>query len=173
MSARFKRHTGEPSSRLLDATEARMVEHVALIHPTIALGADAIVRRVLGKQSQLTIDPLADRCMTEVAALLESKPARPFSAYVALEVAAAREPGLFGPSYRTYRDRMMRTLLGLAREAGVMVSVADTTVVGRWVGRDAPKVRATLVDGSLHVTFGPGVSIVLDPELGMVEGCDG
>lgn len=174
MTKRFKRHTsGHRDMRLLDATEARMIDAVTLLHPTITYGALSVLRRVMRTRGKLArIDPLADWCMTEVAVLLEETPPRPFSAYVALEVAAAREPGIFGPSYRTYRDRLMRTLLGSAREAGLTANVADTTIVGRWVGRDAPGVWATLEDGSLRVMFGNGASIVLDPDPGMREGSD-
>lgn len=173
MTTQFKRRmSGQPDTRLLDATEARMVEHIRIIHPTIAYGALSLMRRAIAERGQLALDPLADWCMTEVAVLLEATPPRPFSAYIALEVAAAREPGIFGPSFRTYRDRLMRTLLGVAREAGITANVADTTIVGRWVGRDAPGVWATLEDGSLRVMFGNGASIVLDPDPGMREGCD-
>ena len=95
-----------------------------------------------------------------------------FEAYLCLEVAAAREPEMYGASFRGYRDRMMRSVLGAARERGLMANVADTTSEGRWVGRHHPRCRAELRGYDLRVFLGDGRVIVFDRDLGMAEGLD-
>ncbi|MFV8750470.1 hypothetical protein ACNOYE_07950 [Nannocystaceae bacterium ST9] len=176
MTERFRRHLFDKlGPRVLDVTEEQMAKHAATMYPTAIVGGMLIVQRALAEhtRAKFEIDLLAELCMREAGSLLEEEPPRPFSAYVGLEIAAAREPQLFGPSFRTYRDRLMRTVLGVARETGVMASVAETTVAGRWIGRNDTRVRAELVDdGSLRVVLANGMAIVLDPDRGMNEGCD-
>lgn len=119
-----------------------------------------------------TIDALAEWCADGGIVLLQENPPRVFEAYVCFEVAAAREPEVFGASYRGYRNRVMRSVLGAVRESGLMVNVPDTTVSGRWVGRNRSRVHAVLSGHELRVYLEDGRILVLDRDLGMAEGCD-
>ena len=118
------------------------------------------------------LDPLGDWCADEALSLVRESPARVFEAYVCLEVAAARDHHAFGASFRGYRDHVMRAVLGAARDSGLMANVAETTVHGRWVGRDRSRARAELRGHELRVFLDDGRTIVLDRDLGMDEGCD-
>lgn len=119
-----------------------------------------------------TIEPLGDWCADEALSLLRESPPRVFEAYVCLEVASARDHHAFGASFRGYRDQIMRAMLGAARDAGLMANVAETTVSGRWVGRERSRVRAELRGHELRVFLDDGRTIVLDRDLGMNEGFD-
>ena len=131
----------------------------------------SMIRRRAGL-IDIKLDPLAEWCADEGIILLREDPPHVFAAYVCLEVAAAREPEVFGTGYRGFRDRVMRAVLGAARESGLMVSVPDTTTSGRWVGRNRSQVRAELRGYELRVYLEDGRVIVLDRDLGMTEGSD-
>lgn len=136
------------------------------------LSASIKMVRQRGELTQDPIDPLGDWCADEALSLVRESPARVFEAYICLEVAAARDHHAFGTSFRGYRDRVMRAVLGTARDAGLMANVAETTVGGRWVGRGRSRIRAELRGHELRVYLDDGRTIVLDRDLGMNEGCD-
>ncbi len=146
--------------------------HASLPPCLIVLEARARTMRRLEIEHDPEPDELAQWCHAEALALVRETPARAFEAYVCLEVAAARAPEAFGAGYRSYRDRVMRAILGAARELGVLANVADTTVARRWVGRHRPRVRAELRDHELRVFLEDDRVIVLDRDLGMVEDYD-
>jgi hypothetical protein len=69
------------------------------------------------------VDPLAERCAAEVLRLLDDEDPDIFAAYVALEVAANREPEIFGPAHQLFREFVMRSVVGAARGSGYEVDV--------------------------------------------------
>lgn len=142
--------------------------------PVLEQGSFAVaLRRTLERERiGKPLDPLAEACAAEVPRLLEQKPPDVFAAYVALEVAAAREPEIFGPTYRLFREFVMRSVLGAARRGGIEASVAETTIHNQWIGRGDSGWRAWLVDGRLWIDLPDGSRVILDPDLGMVEACD-
>jgi hypothetical protein len=128
----------------------------------------ALERRHAGE----AIDPLAEHCASEALQLLERAPPDIFAAYVALEVAAAREPDIFGPTYRLFREFVMRSVTGAARRSGIEANIAETTTQQQWIGRGSSSWRARLVDGRLWIETDVGQTRILDPDLGMTEGYD-
>jgi hypothetical protein len=142
--------------------------------PVLEQGSFAVaLRRTLERErAGMPLDPLAEECASEVPRLLEQKPPDVFAAYIALEVAAAREPEIFGPTYRLFREFIMRSVLGAARRGGIEANVAETTPRNQWVGRGDSGHRARLVDGRLWIDWADGRKQVLDPDLGMTEACD-
>jgi hypothetical protein len=159
-----------------------LIEH-ALTHatswlesfmPVLEQGSFAVaLRRTLERErAGEPLDPLAEGCAAEVPRLLEQKPPDVFAAYVALEVAAAREPEIFGPTYRLFREFVMRSVLGAARLGGIEANVAETTIRHQWVGRGGSGWQARLVDGRMWLTLPDGSTHILDPDLGMIEDFD-
>lgn len=124
------------------------------------------------EQAGELVDPLAERCAAEVLQLLDGDEPDIFAAYVALEVAAAREPEVYGPVHRLFREFVMRSILGAARGSGIEANVSETTVRHQWVGRGKDRWRAQLVDGRLWISTSDGQRKILDPELGMLEDYD-
>ncbi len=157
-------------TRLIDEVRRRLEDSIPPYIPVLS-GSSSVTRQ-RASASKESLDPLAEWCSDEGLALLREDYPRVFEAYTCLEVAAAREPNAFGAIYRGYRDRVMRAVLGAARDAGLMANVADTTVGGRWVGRHRPRVRAELRGYELRMVLEDGRVIVLDRDLGMNEGFD-
>jgi hypothetical protein len=142
--------------------------------PVLEQGSFAVVlRRTLERErAGKPLDPLAEQCAAEVPRLLEQSPPDVFAAYIALEVAAAREPEIFGPTYRLFREFVMRSVLGAARRGGIEAKVAETTIRHEWVGRGGSGWHARLVDGRLWIDLPDGSRQILDPDLGMTEQFD-
>jgi hypothetical protein len=155
---------------LMDGVRGRLADSLPPYLGVLSAGIKMFRQRA--ELTKTTIDPLGDWCADEALSLVRERPARVFEAYVCLEVAAARDHHAFGASFRGYRDHVMRAVLGAARDSGLMANVAETTVGGRWVGRDRSRVRAELRRHELRVHFDDGRTIVLDRDLGMDEGCD-
>jgi hypothetical protein len=154
----------------MDGVRRRLEDVLPPYLGVLTAGLSMIRRR--SALTSMELDPLAEWCADEGIGLLREDPPRVFEVYLCLEVAAAREPEVFGAGFRGYRDRVMRAVLGAARESGMMVNVPDTTVVGRWVGRNRSRVRAELRGYELRVHLEDGRVVVLDRDLGMSEGCD-
>lgn len=159
--------TGRP---LIEGVRVRLTQSLPPYLGVLTAGLSMIRRRADLIRTQ--IDPLAERCADEALILLRENPPRVLAAYVFLEVAAARDPRMFGSGYRGYRDRVMRAVLGAARESGLMVNVPETTVSGRWIGRNRSRVRAELRGHELRVQLDDGRVLVLDRDPGMEEGYD-
>ncbi len=142
--------------------------------PVLSQGSFAVaLRRTLERErAGKPLDPLAEECAAEVPRLLEQQAPDIFGAYVALEVAAAREPEIFGQTYRLFREFVMRSVLGAARRGGIDANVAETTIRHQWVGRGKAGWRARLVDGRLWVDLPEGSTKILDPDLGMNDEFD-
>jgi hypothetical protein len=142
--------------------------------PVLAQGSFAVaLRKTLERErAGKPLDPLAEECAAEVPRLLEQRPPDIYAAYVALEVAAAREPEIFGPTYRLFREFVMRSVLGAARLSGIDANVAETTIRYQWAGRGNAPWRARLVDGRLWIDLPDGSMQILDPDLGMIEEFD-
>ncbi|MFV8752924.1 hypothetical protein ACNOYE_20455 [Nannocystaceae bacterium ST9] len=142
--------------------------------PVLAQGSFAVALRRALERERLgePLDPLAEECAAEVPRLLEQTPPDVFAAYVAIEVSAAREPEIFGPTYRLFREFVMRSVLGAARKSGIEANVAETTLRHRWVGRGDAPWTARLVDGRLWIDLPDGSQQILDPDLGMSEDFD-
>jgi hypothetical protein len=66
----------------------------------------------------------------------------------------------------------MRMLLGVTRDMKILANVAETTIVGQWVGRHDARLRAQLVDSILRLELPDGQVLLLDPDRGMQEGPD-
>ena len=158
------------TTNMMESVRVRLTESLPPYIGVLSAGLSMVRRRA--DLIQTEIDQLAERCVDEGIILLRESPPRVFEAYVCLEVAAAREPVVFGTGYRGYRDRVMRAVLGAARESGLMVNVPETTVSGRWIGRNRSRVRAELRGHELRVYLEDGRIVVLDRDLGMSEGCD-
>jgi hypothetical protein len=142
--------------------------------PVLEQGSFAVaLRRTLERErAGKPLDPLAEECAAEVPRLLEQKPPDVFAAYIALEVAAAREPEIFGPTYRLFREFIMRSVLGAARRGGIEANVAETTIRYQWIGRGDSGWQGRLVDGRLWIDLPDGSRQILDPDLGMIEDFD-
>lgn len=142
--------------------------------PVLAEGSFAVaLRKILERErAGQPLDPLAEECAAEIPRLLEQGPPDIFAAYVAVEIAAAREPEIFGPTYRLFREFVMRSVLGAARLSGIDANVAETTLRYKWVGRGKSPWRARLVDGRLWIDLPDGTMQILDPDLGMIEEFD-
>lgn len=158
------------TTNLMDSARRRLEDSLPPYLEVLSAGIKMARQRA--DLTKTSIDPLGDWCADEGLSLMREHPARVFEAYVCLEVAAARDHHAFGASFRGYRDQVMRAVLGAARSSGLMASVAETTVTGRWVGRDRSRVRAELRGHELRVYLDDGWTIVLDRDLGMDEGCD-
>ena len=158
------------TTSLMEATRSRLEDSVPSFVGVLAAGISMARRRA--DLTRTAIEPLAQRCADEGFNLLREEQPRVFEAYVCLEVAAARDRDVFGSAFRGYRDQLMRAVLGAARQSGLVANVAETTVVGRWVGRGRSRVRAELRGCELRVYLEDGRIVVLDHDLGMREGCD-
>ncbi len=160
--------------RLIDRARAHATAWLEPFMPVLEEGSFGFaLRRTLEREREgKTIDALAEQCAAEVPQLLEQDPPDVFGAYVALEVAAAREPEIFGPTYRLFREFVMRSVIGAARRAGLEANVAETTVRHQWIGRGNSGWRARLVDGRLWIETTDGQTRILDPDLGMSESYD-
>lgn len=158
------------TTNLIDDIRQRLRQ---ALPPLLAvLTASMNVLRLRARAQSSPVDPLAEWCAEEALCLLQEHPPQLFEGYLCLEVAAAREPAMYGSSFRGYRERMMRAVLGAAREKGLMANVADTTSQGRWVARYNPRCRAQLRGYELRVFLDDGRIIVFDRDLGMEEGFD-
>ncbi len=154
---------------LMDAVRRRLEDRIPPYLGVLTAGLSVIRRRA--RLTSSDVDPLAEWCADEGIVLLRETQPRLFEAYVCLEIAAAREREVFGSTFRSYHDQVMRAVLGAAREAGLMANVADTTV-DRWMGRNRPLVRAELRGYELRVYLEDGRTIILDRDLGMNEDYD-
>ncbi len=160
--------------RLIDRTLSHATAWLEPFMPVLEQGSFAVaLRRILARErAGKPLDSLAEECAAEVPRLLEQDQPDVFAAYVALEVAAAREPDIFGPIYREFREFIMRSVLGAARGGGIDANVAETTPSHQWTGRGKSAWTARLVEGRLWIELPNGRIEILDPDLGMVESYD-
>lgn len=147
---------------LIDRTIAELTTRLELVLSELASAGSAALRQTIAREREgEPLDQLAEACVSVVPRLLEQDTPNVFAAYFALEVAAAREPDIFGPSYRLVRDYVMRAMLGAARREGIEVQAELLARRREW---SAPGWRASIVGSRLLIELPDGARLVLGSE---------
>lgn len=148
---------------LLDRTLAQATAWLDVFMPELERCSFAhALRSILDRErAGLPLDRLADECASEVPRLLEREQPDVFAAYLALEIAAVREPDIFGPVYHAYREFILRAVLGAARRGGIEAQMAETSVPYEWAARGW---HARLLDNRLCIELPGGGKLVLEPQ---------
>ncbi|NVB39994.1 hypothetical protein G6O69_19270 [Pseudenhygromyxa sp. WMMC2535] len=144
-------------------------EYLSVMEASYELAEESIKARY---SSGGSVDPLAYSSLQDARELLEEEVPEFYAALFCFEIAAAREPEIYGFTYRLFREFMMRCAVGVVRSQGLEVDIPRTTIPNRWIGRNDARFRAQLVDGRLWIQTPEGEQTVFEPDLGMQNSCE-